>query len=414
VMTQPNDSTGQHHSGVNGDDDRFSMKAVYTLVFALSFVFLTISNADTLVLQSRSVTGTVLQTNGDNVLLLTDFGTLNYSLGIIKEIKIDRAEAVEFSATSRLPDARSLVLFLSRLSWAVNLKQIPATVIDKGILKNVPYISYRAGDDYEINVYGDPNDPAGIEAGTLGKLLNDGTAKNNCIGFLSSVLGRAADKEVVKTLNAEKDLKTSDGLTFEITPPSAEDSYGGWWVSVYSEQKLKLAQASEAEMREISVTKTAAVRESLNGGDAWSAGDLKLARQPQPTTITFTTTDGETIKDADVVSVMDGVGVVWRKGASGGVVKLANLPEELRRRFGYDPAKAAYAEEVEKAKRRQTQAEIQTAQATAGSAAVAVPSYDPGLSSSGGSSGGSVYVRSYTRRTPSGGTVTVSGYTRRR
>jgi len=366
-------------------------------------------SADTLVLQTRSVTGTVLQTNGDNVLLLTDYGTLNYSLGIIKEIKIERAEAVEFSATNRLPDAKNLVLFLSRLPWAANLKQIPATVIDKGILRNVPYVSYRCGEAYEVNIYGDPNAPAGIEAGVTGTLVNDDAAKNHCTGLTAAVLGRSEDREVLKNLNLQKDVKTSDGLTFEITPPSAEDSYGGWWISVYSEQQLNQARASDAEMKDISLTKVQAVRESSNSEASWSPEDLKLARQPRPTTISFTTPDGQVVTDAEVVGVTEGVSVIWRKGASGGVIKLANLPEDLRRRFGYDQAKTAYAEEAEKAKRQQAQAEIQAAQSA--STASTFRSYNVNSASADSNvGGGSVYVHGYYRKN---GTY-VSGYTRRR
>lgn len=180
---------------------------------------------------------------------------------------------------------------------------------------------------------------------------------------------------------------------------------GATWISVYSEQQLNQARASDAEMKDISLTKVQAVRESLNSDASWSSEDLKLARQSRPTTISFTTPDGQVITDAEVISVMEGVSVTWRKGASGGVVKLANLPDDLRRRFGYDPAKAAYAEEVEKAKRRQNQAEQS---ASIGSS---FQSLDSGYSSAGsGSSGGSVYVHGYYRQN---GTY-VGGYTRRR
>lgn len=376
---------------------------------AASVLFAEISaRCDTLILQSRSVSGTVLQTNGDNVVLLTDFGTLNYSLGIIKGIKIDSAEAVESNTTARLPDARSLVIFLSRLHWAANLRQIPATVIDKGILRNVPYISYRCGEAYEVNIYGDPNAPAGIEAGVTSTLVHDDAAQGHCTGLASALLGRSADREMLKNLNLQRDLKTRDGLTFEVTPPSAEDSYGGWWISVYSEQLLNEARASDAEMKDISLTKVQAVRESSNSEASWTPEDLKLARQPRPTTINFTTPDGQVVTNAEVVGVTEGVSVIWRKGASGGVIKLANLPKDLRRRFGYDQAKTAYADEAEKAKRQQAQAEMA---AQSASTASTFQSYNVSSPSTDSSvSGGSVYVPGYYRKN---GTY-VSGYTRRR
>ena len=60
--------------------------------------------ADTLVFSSgRTVSGTVLQTNESNILLLTDYGALNYSPSIIKEVRMERAEELDVASTNRLP-----------------------------------------------------------------------------------------------------------------------------------------------------------------------------------------------------------------------------------------------------------------------------------------------------------------------
>jgi hypothetical protein len=139
-------------------------RLAFLLVFVLLGEHLVFS--DTLVFESgRTVTGTVLQTNDVNVLMLTDSGALNYARVIIAEIKLDRAEELDAHGTNRIPNYRTALLCLSRQPWATDLKQIPATVIDKGILRNVPYVSYRCGELYEVNIYGDLDHPAGIEAG---------------------------------------------------------------------------------------------------------------------------------------------------------------------------------------------------------------------------------------------------------
>jgi hypothetical protein len=77
---------------------------------------------------------------------------------------------------------------------------------------------------------------------------------------------------------------------------------------------------------------------------------------PNPT-ITFTNKSGMLITDAEVVRTNDGVSLVWEKdgGASGGVVRLEDLPPALRDRFGYDPAKTAAADELERQRRIQWQ-----------------------------------------------------------
>src|SRR5687768_9260968 len=50
-------------------------------------------------------------------------------------------------------------------------KQIPATVVDVGQLKFIPYLSFRVGEDRELNVYGDPAAPACVEIGLYRSLL---------------------------------------------------------------------------------------------------------------------------------------------------------------------------------------------------------------------------------------------------
>ena len=149
---------------------------------------------------------------------------------------------------------------MSQQTWATNIIPIAATVIDKGILRNVPYTSLRCAGNYEVNIYGDLDNPAGIEIGVYQKLINNTEAKNNCINFISALLGQSSDKKVIQALDLKKDLITRDGLTFEITPPTAEDSYNGWWISVYSEKQLNLARASDDDMNLISIAQSDAVK----------------------------------------------------------------------------------------------------------------------------------------------------------
>jgi hypothetical protein len=366
---------------------------------------------DTLVISDGStISGTIIQTNDDSVLLLTDYAAYNFSRAIFKKVKTEPTKAVEFNSTNRLPDFKHLVLFLSKQPWATNLSPIPATVIDKGILRNVPYSSFRCGEDYEVNIYGDLDHPAGIEIGVYRKLLENGSAKSNSVKFISNLLSQSADKEIVQGLDLKKDLKTRDGLTFEITPPTDEDAYNGWWVSVYSEQKLNLARASDAELKQISIAKSDATKEAGQSENlsSWSADELKLARPSQPPTITFTYKSGTVVSNAEVVHVNDGVSLIWRKnnGTSGGLVRLEELPEELRVQFGYDPAKTAAADALE----AQKQAQWQQAQALAAQSAQAAPAPDYSSPTYSGypSGGGSVYVHGYYR---SNGTY-VNAYTR--
>jgi hypothetical protein len=233
------------------------------------------------------MTGLVLQTNHDEVLLLTDYGMMRFALTSLKAIKIDEIEATEIKSTNRLPTFKTFITLLNRQSWATNLEQIPATVIDNGMLRYVPYVSFRA-DDYEVNVYGDLARPAGVEVGVYRKLLNDSSAKENCLKLITAALGQVADKQIVPSLKLEKDQKVSTGLTFEITPPTDPDSYQGWWISVYDEVKINKARASEEEMKRISVSKQELARQAqVIAG--WTKEDAAKARPYYPPAQTVST-----------------------------------------------------------------------------------------------------------------------------
>jgi hypothetical protein len=138
------------------------------------------------------------------------------------------------------------------------LRQIPATVIDTGVMRHVPYQSYRCGEDYELNVYGDPDDPAGIEIGIYRALLGSDAAKRNCVQFVAGLMRDAADATAVRSVDLAKGSVTRDGLTIEVTPSTAEDAYGGWWVSVYEERKLDAVRATPKELDAITVAKAEA------------------------------------------------------------------------------------------------------------------------------------------------------------
>jgi hypothetical protein len=127
---------------------------------------------------------------------------------------------------------------------------------------------------------------------------------------------------------------------------------------------------------------------------------------------------GQSITNAELKLYIEGVSLIWRDGVGGGVVRLADLPEELRVRFGYNEArtKAADALVAERKSRALQEAqaiasqyaqEAQTSQLLGQSAAAAGDATYPAPSSYGGASygasassfgGGSVYVHGYTRK----------------
>ena len=390
------------------------MKRHFLSVIILASVFNTLTVfADTLVfLNGKTCSGTVIQTNCDEVLLLMDFAAFNYSKNSLKEIKIEPTPIASFS-TGRISDFKQTISKLSKELWATNLTPIAATVIENGILRNVPYTSFKCGEDYEINIYGELEHPAGIEVGVYHKLCESVLAKSNCVQFIISLLSQAADRKIVQGLDLKKDLAVFDKLTFEVTPQTAQDAYGGWWVSVYSETELNLARASSDELKQISMAKSDAMKETGQDVDsaAWSSKELKLSRRLMPTIFTFRNKSGMVVSNAEVVSINDGVSLIWRKdnGASAGLVRLEDLPDNLRVCFGYNPVKTKAADDLQEQNRekwRQLSVEqaaqvAAVAQAAQNSQAYSGNYFQPNFylsDSENYSGGGSVFVKGYTRK----------------
>ncbi|HXC34357.1 MAG TPA: hypothetical protein VNV43_00680 [Candidatus Acidoferrales bacterium] len=239
------------------------MRGIHKLFFQLSLFallqFCLTTRADVIILQNGDVmTGTILQTNSDDVLVRFDYGTYSYPQSQIKDVRVEtNASPVQYSP-QRVPNWAEIISALATNSWAHDLKQIPATVIDNGVLKDVPYISFRCNSaGYEVNIYGDLDKPAGFEIGAINYLVKNEDAKRNCVNFISSLLNNN-DSAIVHALStSQKDLEKNKGMTFETTFPDEPDAYGGWWVSVYDESALAKARASGAELLSITQPRVA-------------------------------------------------------------------------------------------------------------------------------------------------------------
>lgn len=252
------------------------------------------ARADKITLESeRVVEGQVLQKSDEGLTVRLDHGVAKFPASMVKSVEPSDPVALvkpqgkaPGQHDARIPPWDVLTSALAKQPWATNLLPIPATVIDKGQMRFVPYSSYRCGEDYEVNLYGDPDAPAGIEIGIYRNLLKSDKAKENCIEFIASILPDPADAKAVRGLNREKAIVTRDGVTFEVTPPTADDAYGGWWVSIYDEKALDEARATPAEIAQITVPKTAKTAPA-NPSDTtasndpvydWQSSDLKRSR----------------------------------------------------------------------------------------------------------------------------------------
>jgi hypothetical protein len=262
----------------------FFMKTKLSLTLVICLTVFSLSQsaiADILILQYGDIViGKIVQTNGDGVDIQQASGTVHWPGSMVKELKYEKDE----STTNRVPSWVKIISQLASKEWAHDIKQIPATVIDNGVLKDVPYISFRCNTGgYEINIYGDLDNPSCVEIGAIGYNVNNSQAKSNCVDFIASILTAQLDKRIVQTLKwSPKDITNYLGITFEVTLPSEPDAYGGWWISVYSEDSLSNARASGAELLSITQPKIRqrATPTYTTPAYQWSDNDISTYSRP--------------------------------------------------------------------------------------------------------------------------------------
>jgi len=202
-------------------------KGITCWAFLLSVVFAGACIADTVTMTSgRTVEGVVLREDPSSVSVALNYGTVTFPRAAVQKIERSNKPAAApaaktvgapASAKPRVPSWLTAVKVLTAQPWATEFHQIPATVVDTGVMKNVPYQSFRCGVDYEVNVYGDPDAPAGIEIGVYHGLLKDKAARENCVGFIAAVLCDPTDAAMLKLLDRRQDLVVHKGLSIEIT-----------------------------------------------------------------------------------------------------------------------------------------------------------------------------------------------------
>ena len=141
---------------------------------------------------------------------------------------------------------------------AGDLQQVPSEFIDTGTFRRVPYLSYEAA-QFELNIYGDPQHPAGVE---IGVYAGKDSTKEEIRNLMARLLQQAADRELLHGLALTQDQIERAGLTFEITPPTADDAFGGWWISIYDKNAIDKARASDAELERLVVSAPAPRSES--------------------------------------------------------------------------------------------------------------------------------------------------------
>lgn len=242
---------------------------------AMMAAWLPLGAADKLIMKSgRVYEGRIVGESAEEIKILTNGMTIGFAPKLIERIEREPVEA----APNTLPDADKM-LAAAQSTAPEEWVQIPATVIEEGVLRNVPYRSFRAG-KLELNIYGDPSAPAGVEIGIYGANPS-APFKRRLIAFVSEVTGA----EFPESFNIDEDKKRLGLLDYEVTPPTSPDAYGAWWVSAYDMTRLEAARVADNEMNEIAVRRAeiaekAKSPEPQRQNSEWTAQDLARAVRP--------------------------------------------------------------------------------------------------------------------------------------
>lgn len=144
-----------------------------------------------------------------------------------------------------LPPWRAMVHDLRTHDRVRTFEQIPPTRIDNGLLRNIPYLSFRINDHSELNVYGDPHDPVAVEFGVFG---SRGLKADKGRIFGEFIAGHLHSRDQIAALYSlgpkNRDARAGQ-LAFRLIQPPDPDSYGGRWIVVYRPDRIERARLPE-------------------------------------------------------------------------------------------------------------------------------------------------------------------------
>jgi len=206
---------------------------------------------DTLILKDgRTVRGLIIKNSSDAVLLQTKMDEKSYPKSEIVRIRDEPDNEMMFTESNRvgdLPPWRVIANDLRTHDSIKSLEEIPATMISEGEFRNVPYRSFRVNRDIELNIYGDPEDPAGVELGIYGSRSANEKLRRSLRSYLAGFLATRKEVAALYALDFRGAIRQVGDLILEITPKSAPDAYGAWWISLYNKKLLDEVRLTDAE-----------------------------------------------------------------------------------------------------------------------------------------------------------------------
>jgi len=212
---------------------------------------------DSIVMNDGTVLrGMILKNDAEKVVLQERLEEVEIPKSNIRRIEDQGDAGVYFAdliAPGKLPPWRMIVQDLRSDDSVTSFRQIPATTIDNGYLKNIPYLSFRINGHVEMNVYGDTEDPVCLEFGVYEKGGSLVRLQKIIHSYLAGCLSSRAQIAALYSLSNSGGECQVGNLHFKITPATSPDAYGGWWISVYDPKALKEERVSDATYKMVTL-----------------------------------------------------------------------------------------------------------------------------------------------------------------
>ena len=239
---------------------------------------------DSLVLKDgRIVRGLIVKNTSDYILLQEAYEEQQFPKSEIVRIldrPDDEAAYTGINEKGDLPAWRIVVNDLRTNDSIRSLIEIPATIIDNGKFQNVPYKSFRVNNDIELNIYGDPEDPAAIELGIYGSKSGKEKLRKMLRGYLAGFLTTREEVSKLYGLSFKGGIAEAGDIVLEITPKTAPDAYGAWWVSIFNKKKLSKARLSEKNyLRLVKPVDEVLDKDGRVKANGWSDEEMDMSRK---------------------------------------------------------------------------------------------------------------------------------------
>ena len=200
--------------------------------------------------------GLIVRNDPTEVVLQQKMGEVTIPKAYIRRIDEGTKDVyfADLVKPGKLPPWRMIVRDLRSDDSIRSFRQIPATTIELGEFARIPYLSFRINRRVEMNVYGNPEDPVVIEFGIYERKASEITRfKKITRTYLAGLLNSRREIAALYSLKDSGGKKTVGDLTFQVTPPDAPDSDGGWWISIYEKKRLEASRMDDVAYRKVTL-----------------------------------------------------------------------------------------------------------------------------------------------------------------